>query len=148
LLPDFAARVESGFGYRPEADQFADLQTTDRLQADLASRLPRMQPATTWPESRRTDVFEHLHLVADGLGSEHSTFLACFGGWEYLGALRMLSAGALRSAESYWNEGREAFCLLADNLEHGLFLDHTDPDQLHGEDEYELFCWGDFLPHE
>jgi hypothetical protein len=54
------------------------------------------------------------------------------------------SAAALSSAEAFWQEGREAFCLFTADLDDALFLDYTDPNQMFGADEYELYCWGDF----
>ena len=78
------------------------------------------------------------------MGAEHVSYLVFFEDWEYLGALRVPSAVLLGSAESFWKPGWEALSLVTDEGRDGFWLDYTDPDQMLGEDEYELSCWGEF----
>jgi hypothetical protein len=145
LRPEFAARIERAFGYRPDDADFLDVRESDRLAAEVRARL-RTGRSRTWPESRRAAVFEHVRQLADLIGEDHSSYLACFGGWEDIGALRVRSRVVLEGFQEFWEEGREPVCLLNADLGDGLFLDYTDPEQLYGADEYELYGWGAFDP--
>lgn len=148
LRPELVARFDAAFGYAPQDADFADLPETDRLGGELLARLRDLRPSLTWPESQREGVFAHLHGLADAISDDHVSYLLFFGGWEYVGAIRAPSHVVLASAAAFWQEGREPVCLLTTDASDGFFLDYTEPEQMFGADEYELFAWGTFGPRE
>jgi hypothetical protein len=142
LRPEFDQRVEEALGYRPTQEDFLDVRRTDELVSKLRTR--SSQTVTrTWPESEWPSLRARLYELATRLGGEHS-YLLFFQDWEYLGALRVRTAVLLHCTESFWKQGWEALCLVTDKGRDGFWLDYTDPNQMRGEDEYELRCWGTF----
>ena len=96
-------------------------------------------------EARRAEVIGHVNAISKNLKENHVSYMIYFRGWEELGALRVRSAGACAHVAGLWDERAEAFCLVTEDVSDGLYLDYTDPDQLNGDDEYELWAWGAFL---
>jgi hypothetical protein len=143
LRPEFDARVEKALGYSPSDDDFLDIPSTDKLLAQLRTRSTE-RVKRTWPESEWLSLRARLYELGARLGREHSSYLAFFEDWEYLGALRVRSAILLESAEIFWKPGCEDLSLVTDEGRDGFWLDYTDPDQMQGDDEYELECWGEF----
>jgi hypothetical protein len=144
MRPGFTARIERALGRRVDASDVLDLVATDGLSKALAVRLKAEPPTRTWPESQRREVFDHLKNIGGTLDPAHVSYLTYFEGWEELGALRLHSAAVCAQADSIWEESAEPLCLLATDLKDGLFLDYTEPAQMHGADEYELWIWGAF----
>ena len=142
---EFTARVERALGTRITAGDVLDLATTDRLAEAVATRLRADPPTLTWAEARRAEVIGHVNAISKNLKENHVSYMIYFRGWEELGALRVRSAGACAHVAGLWDERAEAFCLVTEDVSDGLYLDYTDPDQLNGDDEYELWAWGAFL---
>jgi hypothetical protein len=144
IRPGFTARIERALGSRVDASDVLDLVATDGLAEALAVRLKAEPPTRTWPEAQRSAVVEYLGGIAHRLDPAHVSYLTYFEGWEELGALRLHSAAVCAQADAIWEEGAEPLCLLARDLSDGLFLDYTEPAQMQGADEYELWIWGAF----
>jgi len=123
---------------------FLDLETSDRLAEEISTRLRGERRERTWPESQEDAAVEHLLAIARRIDDSHSSFLVLFEGWDELGALRVNSSGALANFRALWQKGREPLCLITTDLRDGLYFDHTDPEQMRGEDVFELWAWGVF----
>ena len=138
----FTVRVERALGTRITECDVLDLATTDQLTEVVAARVKAERPIRTWPESQRAAVFEHLGEIAQRLDPDHFSYLTYFQGWSELGALRLRSIDACANGAALWEEGAEALCLVTDDVSDGLYLDHTESEQMNGDDEYELWAWG------
>ena len=112
---------------------------TARVERALGTRI------TAGDVLDRAEVIGHVNAISKNLKENHVSYMIYFRGWEELGALRVRSAGACAHVAGLWDERAEAFCLVTEDVSDGLYLDYTDPDQLNGDDEYELWAWGAFL---
>jgi len=142
--PGFRASIERAIGTRVAESDFLDLETSNHLAEEITTRLRRGRRDRSWPESQEDAAVEHLLAIGNRIDVGHSSFLALFEGWDELGALRVNSSIALANFRALWQKGREPLCLITTDLRDGLYFDHTEPEQQHGEDAFELWAWGVF----
>lgn len=136
------AEVEIITGHRPRVDEFLSAEATDRLaERYLTAARSASAQRTAWPGDQPQEVRGRLVALAEALTGATAYWLHRLSG--DVGAVLVPVDLMLRDAARTFAPGDHDVILLGVDAADGMRLawDHL-PDR----DEYELVCWGAFLP--